>query len=1413
MTALQIRRGLVVAVWVPMSKLSEVRTPLSSLTGAAALVLSALGLRHRSTQRGRPSDNPTDTAATGNRVCSIRTAALIGAALVGLLGVTGGAYASSGCTSLASGSQGVGTGGGTLATGTGFDAGNIINASVNLGNDPFDNDWVALTDTTTGTQLEFSYISFSYAVPTDTTDTFSLSFASAQSTTITWSCQNGATPPLTLTSTPSSTTQLGQPYSQTNVAGGGTAPFTYSVSAGTLPAGTTLNTSTGLVSGTPTTAAAFSYTIKVTDSTTPTAQTASNVVSGTIAPATLTLASTGSSTTQVGQPYSQTNVASGGTPSFTYSVFSGTLPAGTTLNTSTGLVSGTPTTTGAFSYAIKVTDSGNPVQTATQTTSGTIVPALIMTSTAAATAQLGKFYRQTNVASGGTTPYTYSVSAGALPAGTSLNASNGTVSGTTTATGAFSYTIEATDSTTPIAQTTTQTTSGAIVTTLTLVATASSTTRVGQSYSQTNVASGGTTPYTYSVSVGILPAGTALNASTGLVSGTPTTAGAFSYAIAVTDSSSPAQTATQDTSGTIAPSTLTLVATASSTTQLSQFYRQTNVASGGIAPYTYSVSAGSLPAGTSLNASTGVVYGTPTAAVAFNYTIKATDSTTPTAQTATQTSSGTIASGAIAPTVSAVSPNGGPPAGGTTVTITGTNLTGATGVNFGGHAAAQFIVNSATTISAIAPAGSIGAVDVTVITGNGTSAANAADRFTYASPRLAQVASKVTGAGASGAADLGNAVSLSSDGNTALVGGYNDNTGVGAVWIFSHSSGSWKQVGGKLVGSGNIGAANEGWSVALSGDGNTAIVGGNADHSGIGAAWVFTQSGGVWTQQAELTASGETGAGQFGIAVALSSNGSTALIGGNADSSSNGAVWVFTRSGNSWTQSGSKLTPSDETGAGLFGSAVALSSSATTAIIGGSGDSTGTGAAWVFTQSGGVWSQQGLKLLGTGAIGAAAQGYSVALAADGNTAIVGGYHDNTDAGAAWVFTQSGNVWTQAGSKLVGTGAAGNARQGFSVALSADASTAALGGYEDNASNGAVWLFTQSGGTWTQKGSKLTGSGNTGAAAQGTAVALSSNGRTMLEGGPADNSNAGAVWVFVADKLADSHDFNADSYSDILWRDTSGDLSLWLMNGPSIAQGIGFGAVPTSWTVVGSRDFNGDGSADILWRASDGTVSMWLMSGGQFLQSTNLGLIPTAWSVAGTGDFNGDGKGDILWRDTSGDTTIWFMNGGTITSADSLGNVPTIWSVAGTGDFNGDGTTDILWHDIYGDVSLWLINNGNIQQGLSLGNVPTNWTIAGTGDFNGDGTSDIVWRNTSGDIWIWLMNGNGTILQSSVIGNMPTTWSITETGDFNSDGKSDVLWIDTSGNVVLWFMNGMAVTSAASLGNVGTPWSVQGANAD
>jgi hypothetical protein len=415
--------------------------------------------------------------------------------------------------------------------------------------------------------------------------------------------------------------------------------------------------------------------------------------------------------------------------------------------------------------------------------------------------------------------------------------------------------------------------------------------------------------------------------------------------------------------------------------------------------------------------------------------------------------------------------------------------------------------------------------------------------------QFTQQGAKLVGTGFVSAGEQGSAVALSADGNTAIVGGHYDNEYAGAAWVFIRNAGVWTQQGSKLVGTGAVGRANQGVSVALSADGNTAIVGGEGDNGAAGAAWVFIRSGGVWTQQrSKLVGSGAlpgtgavTGAWQ-GHSVAISADGNTAIVGGWGDNKSAGAAWVFTRSGGVWTQQGSKLVGSGAVGsAAAQGFSVALSADGNTAIVGGENDNNLAGAAWVFIRSGGLWTQQGSKLVGGGAVGSASQGSfqgsSVALSADGNTAIVGGWGDNNSAGAAWVFTRSGGVWTQQGSKVVGTGAVGSAFQGFSVALSADGNTAIVGGYVDNDIIGAAWVFTRSGGVWTQLGPKLVGSGADGKSGQGTSVALSGDGNTAAVGGVTDhvsgtflgpdvsglrftlNWYAGAVWVFVQPNAA------------------------------------------------------------------------------------------------------------------------------------------------------------------------------------------------------------------------------------------------------------------------------------------------------
>jgi hypothetical protein len=223
-----------------------------------------------------------------------------------------------------------------------------------------------------------------------------------------------------------------------------------------------------------------------------------------------------------------------------------------------------------------------------------------------------------------------------------------------------------------------------------------------------------------------------------------------------------------------------------------------------------------------------------------------------------------------------------------------------------------------------------------------------------------------------------------------------------------------------------------GTNVVLSANGNTALIGGwnddsiksgHLDYSGKGAAWVFTRSNGVWAQQGpKLTGGGETGYGKFGTIVALSADGDTALLGAWIDDTSRGAAWVFQRTGSTWAQQGPKLTGGGEVGQGRFGVAVALSADGDMALVGALYDNGARGAAWVFTRSGSTWSQQGAKLTGADWNGEAEFGTNVSLAADGGTALIGGWRDNGGVGASWVFVGPPTATSGAATDVGETGA-------------------------------------------------------------------------------------------------------------------------------------------------------------------------------------------------------------------------------------------------------------------------------------------------------------------------------------------------------------------------------------------------------
>jgi hypothetical protein len=380
--------------------------------------------------------------------------------------------------------------------------------------------------------------------------------------------------------------------------------------------------------------------------------------------------------------------------------------------------------------------------------------------------------------------------------------------------------------------------------------------------------------------------------------------------------------------------------------------------------------------------------------------------------------------------------------------------------------------------------------------------------------QYSQLGDKIVGTGAvngTSGASQGSSVSISYDGKTMAVGGYEDNSNTGAVWIYTLTGSNWQQLGQKLVGIGAVGQSYQGFSISLSGDGKTLAVGGFGDNSNIGAVWVYTLSGGNWVQVGDkLVGAGYVGASYQGWAVSLSSDGKTLAFSGKNDNSGAGAVWVYTFSNNNWTQSGTKIVSN-----GFSGNSVSISSNGDILAIGG-GNSIYPAQIWVYTFSGGNWNQLGNTLNGLSDYNYLG-GSVVSLSASGNLLAIGNPYDTLTIGSVSVYTFTGINYVQMGKKLIGTGVGAGYQpyEGWSVSLSPDGHTLAFGGENDNNGQGAVWVYTLSGINWVSLGNKLIAEGSFGEARQGWSVCLSKDGSTLAFSGDLDNNSSGAVWVFTS----------------------------------------------------------------------------------------------------------------------------------------------------------------------------------------------------------------------------------------------------------------------------------------------------------
>jgi hypothetical protein len=266
---------------------------------------------------------------------------------------------------------------------------------------------------------------------------------------------------------------------------------------------------------------------------------------------------------------------------------------------------------------------------------------------------------------------------------------------------------------------------------------------------------------------------------------------------------------------------------------------------------------------------------------------------------------------------------------------------------------------------------------------------------------------------------FGVSVAVSSDGDTIAVGAPFLR---GRVWVFARSGSGWVPIGGALSGAGEEGEGFFGHSVALSADGDTLLVGAPCDNGKQGAVWIFTRAGAGWVEQgSKITGSGESPEGRFGSSIALSGDGSTALVGARGNEEDVGAVWVYSETGDGWAQQGKPLTGPGDASEG-FGYSVALSFNGTSALVGADDGERNKGDAWQYERSGGSYqlqAQLGAKLAQRGA---AHVGSSVALSSDSRWILLGGPFSEK-LGAVWAFgprPSVGAVTPDEGSSTGGT---------------------------------------------------------------------------------------------------------------------------------------------------------------------------------------------------------------------------------------------------------------------------------------------------------------------------------------------------------------------------------------------------------
>jgi hypothetical protein len=413
---------------------------------------------------------------------------------------------------------------------------------------------------------------------------------------------------------------------------------------------------------------------------------------------------------------------------------------------------------------------------------------------------------------------------------------------------------------------------------------------------------------------------------------------------------------------------------------------------------------------------------------------------------------------------------------------------------------------------------------------------------------------------------FGESLALSGDGSRLVVSGYDDLARRDGAWVYERAGAGWS--GGTRLAIAGGDTDVRGWPT-LSADGERLLVG---LHEGGGSdvvVRVLTRSGGGWTPEGAALGPGGGPVVGNGALLALSDDGAEALVASPGVDPRLFSVTAYSRSGATWSQNGPQLRDVGANGFSRAGTSVAVSADGGTVLVGGPADGSTLnnvappGAVWVFARSAAGWKQQA-TLRGCGIIGL---GQSVAIAADGNTALVAGRGGE----AACVFTRTGGSWSSG----VRLDAADSPGGGSSVALSPDGTVAVLGSPGTGAS-GQVRLFGRTEFGWTQIGAPLTGSDALTGARFGASVAISGDAATLLVGGPSDDSLRGAVWTFVPTEpggwVQDGPKLTAtgisSSFGSAIGLSNDGLVALIGMSGRSIA--LAYARSGSDWVQQGAQ---------------------------------------------------------------------------------------------------------------------------------------------------------------------------------------------------------------------------------------------------